>query len=216
MTMDEEREGFAAFLLRMRGMRIEAKSVFAAMESIPRRSFIPLRWQEWAWSNRMVPIECGEALEPCDLHGQALAELDVEPEHRVLEIGTGSGYTAAVLSRLGKRVLTLDRYRTLGEQARLRHESLGIDNVLTRQADGSAGAAADGPFDRIIVWASFDGHPRSFVDQLSSNGIMIAPIGPAEDKQTLVKLVKTGSRFERSDIATVRLQPLVKGAAKAI
>lgn len=212
----DEREGFAAFLLRMRTRGIAAKELFAVMEAVPRKGFVPLQWQDWVWSNRMVPIECGETLEPCDLQAVALAMLDVQPEHRVLEIGAGSGYTAAVLSRLAKRVLSLDRYRTLVEQARLRLEGLGIDNVLVRQADGAAGASADGPFDRIIVWAAFDSHPRHFVDQLSSNGTMIAPVGPAEGPQMLMKLLKTGSRFERSDLEPVRLQPLVKGAAEAI
>jgi protein-L-isoaspartate(D-aspartate) O-methyltransferase len=215
-TVPDEREGFAAFLLRMRSRGIAAKELFAAMEATPRKGFVPLQWQDWVWSNRMVPIECGETLEPCDLQAVALAMLDVQPEHRVLEIGTGSGYTAAVLSRLAKRVLSVERYRTLAEQARLRLEGLGIDNVLIRQADGTGGATADGPFDRIIVWAAFDSHPRQFVEQLSSNGIMIAPVGPAEEPQMLMKLLKTGSRFERFDIEPVRLQALVRGLAQAI
>lgn len=215
-AMADEREGFAAFLLRMRTRGVAAKDLFAAMEATQRKGFVPLQWQDWVWSNRMVPIECGETLEPCDLQAVALAMLDIQPENRVLEIGTGSGYTAAVLSRLAKRVLSLDRYRTLAEQARLRLEGLGIDNVVVRQADGTGGATVDGPFDRIVVWAAFDSHPRHFVDQLSSNGVMIAAVGPAEEPQTLMKLVKTGSRFERFDLEPVRLQPLVKGLAEAI
>lgn len=214
--MSDEREGFAAFMLRMRARGIDARALFSVMEAISRKSFIPPQWHDWAWSDRMVPIECGETLEGCDLHGAALAALEVGPDHRVLEIGTGSGYTAAVIGHLAKRVLTLERFRTLAEEARLRIEGLGLENVIVRQADGSAGAVADGPFDRIIVWAAFDALPREFVDQLSSNGIMIAPIGPAEEEQMLCKLVKTGSRFERIDLEPVRLQPLTKGMAEAI
>jgi protein-L-isoaspartate(D-aspartate) O-methyltransferase len=134
----------------------------------------------------------------------------------VLEVGTGSGYTAAVMARLAGRVLSLDRYRTLIAEAEQRLSALGISNVILRQADGSAGAAADGPFDRIVVWAAFEGPPRNFVDQLASGGVMIAPIGPAEEVQTLARLTKLGSRFEREDIGRVRLQPLASGVAAAL
>ncbi len=134
----------------------------------------------------------------------------------MLEVGTGSGFTAAVMARLGGRVVTVDRYKTLAEQAKQRFEALGITNAFARQADGSNGLPGDGPFDRIVVWAAFDSLPRAFVDQLSTGGIMIAPIGPAEDEQVLAKLTKIGSRFEREDIAKVRLQPIVKGLAAVI
>lgn len=213
---EEEREGFAAFMLRMRSRGLNRKELFAAMEATPRAGFVPSQWRDYAWSQGMLPIECGEAIEGPDLQAVALAALDVGPNHRVLEIGTGSGYTAAVLSRMAARVLTVDRYRTLAEGARQRFETLGIGNIVARQADGAAGLPAEGPFDRIIVWAAFDAPPRSFADQISSNGVMVAPIGPAEEPQTFVKLTKTGSRFEREEVATARLQPIVTGIAASI
>ena len=120
------------------------------------------------------------------------------------------------MARLGGRVLTLDRYKTLAEQARQRFEKLGLANAVARQADGSAGLPGEGPFDRIVVWAAFDSLPRAFVDQLSSGGTMIAPVGPAEGEQVLASLTKVGSRFERTDIATVRLQPIAKGVAAVL
>ena len=134
----------------------------------------------------------------------------------MLEVGTGSGYTAAVMARLGGRVVTLDRYKALVEQARQRFEGLGLVNALVRQADGGNGLPGEGPFDRIVAWTAFDSLPRPFVDQLSSGGIMIAPIGPAEGEQVFSKLTKVGSRFEREDIATVRLQPIAKGVAAVL
>lgn len=216
MTAEDEREGFAAFLLRMRRRGVDSKVLFAAMEEMPRSGFIPAQWREAAWSNRMVPIECGETIEGCDLQATMIDALEVNSAQRVLEIGTGSGYTASILGRLAGRVLTLERFRTLAEQARQRFESLGIENVMARQADGKAGAAADGPFDRIIVWAAFEEMPRSFAEQLTSGGIMVAPIGPGEGPQVVARLVKTGSRFERTDLEEVRLQPLAEGVAAAI
>jgi protein-L-isoaspartate(D-aspartate) O-methyltransferase len=211
-----DRESFAAFLLRARGQGLNDKGIIAAIEATPRRGFVPGQWQAHAWSDRMLPIECGEAIEGLDLQARIIASLALEPSHRVLEIGTGSGFTAAIMARLAARVLTVERYRTLVNQARQRFETLGITNVSARHADGSGGVPSEGPFDRIVVWAAFETLPRNFVDQLSSGGILIAPLGVAESEQKLARLTKVGSRFDREDIATVRLQQLIHGVAAAI
>ena len=212
----DEREAFASFLLRLRGKGIVAKEVISAFEATPRHAFVPDRWQSVAWSEGMIPIECGEAIEGPDLQAEIIASLAIEPGHRVLEIGAGSGFTAAVMARLAARLVTIERYKTLTEQARQRIEALGFTNVSVRHADGSQGLAAEGPFDRIVVWAAFDSLPRNFVEQLASNGVMVAPIGPEEGLQTLTKLTKIGSRFEREDIGTVRLQPIMRSVAAVI
>src|SRR5690606_14320348 len=126
-------------MLRLRASGIASKELFTAFEQTPRGSFVPAEWKAAVWSNRMVPIECGESLEACDLQGAVLHALDLKPGLRVLEIGTGSGYTAAVMARMVERVLSLDRYKTLIEGARLRHEALGLSNILLRQEDGMEG-----------------------------------------------------------------------------
>lgn len=212
----DDREGFAAFLLRMRGRNIADKPLMAAIEAVPRRSFAPAQWQNAVWSERMIPIECGETLEGLDLQALALSALQVAQGQRILEIGTGSGYTAALMARQAARVISLERYKRLIDQARLRLDALGLTNVVLRQADGQKGLPGEGPFDRIVSWASFEALPRHFVDQLSSGGVMVAPIGPAEGEQDLVRLTKLGSRFEREDLAKVRLQPIAEGVAAAI
>jgi len=212
----DQREAFASFLLRLRGKGIVARELVSAFEATPKRAFVPERWQNAAWSDGMIPIECGEAVESPDLQAQVITALAIEPGHRVLEIGTGSGFSAAVMARLAARVVTVERYKTLTELARQRFETLGVVNAFVRQADGSQGLPAEAPFDRIIVWAAFDSLPRSFADQLSSGGIMIAPVGPDEGVQMLNKLTKIGSRFEREDIGAVRLQPIVRSVAQAI
>ncbi|TIT27962.1 MAG: protein-L-isoaspartate O-methyltransferase, partial [Mesorhizobium sp.] len=107
-------------------------------------------------------------------------------------------------------------YKTLAEQAKQRFEAIGIGNVIVRQADGSNGLANEAPFDRIVAWAAFDSLPRFLLDQLSSGGIVIAPIGPEEGEQVLAKLTKVGSRFEREDIGLVRLQPILRSVAAVI
>ena len=212
----DDREGFAAFLLRLRGRGTVPKALIAAFEATPRRGFLAPQFHQLAWSDRMLPIECGEAIEGADMQAAVIAALAIEPGNRVLEIGTGSGYTAAVMSRLAARIVTVDRYKTLVEQARQRFEALGIGNVIVRQTDGSGGLPAEGPFDRIVAWAAFDSLPRFLLDQLSSGGIVIAPIGPEEGEQVLAKLTKVGSRFEREDIGTVRLQPILRSVAAVI
>ncbi len=215
-TGGSDREAFAAFLLRMRARGIANKELIAAIEATPRRLFIPGQHQSLAWSARMLPIECGETIEGVDMQAAIIAALDLDAAHRVLEVGTGTGFTAAVIGRKAARVLTLERYRTLAANARQRIEALGLLNVSVRHADGSGGMASEGPFDRIVAWAAFDSLPRTFVDQISSGGVLIAPIGPAEGEQVWAKLTKVGSRFERVDIGTVRLQPLASGPAAAI
>jgi len=216
MNEQTDREGFGALMLRLRKLGIASPTLVGALEATPRAGFVPDQWQGVAWSDRMIPIGCGEAMEGIDLQASVIAALQIEPGHRVLEVGTGSGFTAAILGRMAARVVTVERFRTLAEEARRRLETLGIFNAFVKHGDGSVGSPPDAPFDRIVVWAAFDTLPRTFSDQLATNGIMIAPIGPAEGEQELARLSKVGSRFDREDIAHVRLQPITRGVAAAL
>jgi protein-L-isoaspartate(D-aspartate) O-methyltransferase len=205
-----DREGFAAFLLRMRGIGLDDKALLTAIEAVPRRDFIEAQFHHLALGPRTIPIACGETLEGLDLQARIIDALGIDGGQRVFEIGTGSGYSAAVMSKLAKRVYTVERFRTLHQDAVHRVRHLGIGNIIANHADGSAGSD-DGPFDRIVSWAAFETIPRQFVDQLVSGGIMVCAIGGAEQPQALARLTKTGSRFEREDIGTVRFQPIVTG-----
>ncbi len=211
-----DRESFAAFLMRMRAVGINDPNLFSAFEATPRRGFVPAVHADVAYSNRTIPIECGEVIEGIDLQATMIAKLGIDETHRVLEVGTGSGFTAAVMARLALRVTTADRFRRLCESARARLEALRLTNVTIRHADAKSGLNGEGPFDRIVVWAAFDGIPRAFVDQLATNGVMVCAIGPEEGEQALVRLTKIGSRFEREDFAKVRFQPLAGTIAAAL
>ncbi|MGB8818675.1 MAG: protein-L-isoaspartate(D-aspartate) O-methyltransferase [Rhizobiaceae bacterium] len=211
-----DRERFAGFLMRMRAKGITDAALLDAFEATPRRGFVPAAFANAAYSDRTVPIECGEVIEGLDLQATVLSALGLDPSHRVLEIGTGSGFTAAVMAHLAARVTTADRYKTLCEQAKTRFEALRIANVIVRHADAKAGLNGEGPFDRIVAWAAFDAMPRAFVDQLATGGVMICPIGPAEGEQVLVRLAKVGSRFERDDLMNVRFQPIAEALAAAL
>ncbi len=211
-----DREGFAAFVLRMRARGMADPALLTAIESVNRRDFVPGQWQDSVWLNRMLPIPCGEAIEGIDLQASVFHALQPQQGLRVLEIGTGSGFGTAVLARLSGRVLSYERYRTLHAEAGRRLEALGIDNVVLRHGDGGAGALSEGPFDRIVVWAAFESLPRNFVEQIASNGLMVCAIGPGDGVQQLVRLTKIGSRFDREDFGQVRLQPLAAGIAATL
>jgi protein-L-isoaspartate(D-aspartate) O-methyltransferase len=143
-------------------------------------------------------------------------QLVLRPDHRVLEIGTGSGYQAAVLSRLAREVVSIERYRTLAAQARARLEALGYDNVEVLLGDGLADCPDRAPFDRIVVTAAAEEVPQALIDQLADDGIMIVPIGPHNGPQRIVKLTKSPAGIEREDLIAVRFVPLLPGQAQEL
>ena len=143
-------------------------------------------------------------------------QLEVEPQHRVLEIGTGSGYQAAILSRLAREVVSIERYRTLADTARDRLKTLGYANVTVLAGDGFAGAPEQAPFDRIIVTAAAEEIPEALVEQLGEGGKMVLPLGPRHGAQQIVKLSKTAGGLTRQDLIAVRFVPLLPGQAREL
>ncbi len=211
-----EREGLAALILRLRGDGLQESTLLAAVEETPRTIFTPPAFSDAAYSRRLVPIDCGAFMEGADLAVQMLYLLMLRPGQRVLEIGTGSGFTAAVMARIAERVFTLDRYKTLVSLARQRFERLDLRNIAARHADGSHGLKGEGTFDRILVTAAFDAVPRFFVDQLVAGGILVAPVIEEDGRCMLMRMTKVGSRFEREELFAVPFEPLVPGRAMAL
>lgn len=211
-----EKEGFAALVLRLRSEGISDLDLLTAVEQTSRSQFVPPPLAEDAYSSRTVPIDCGSFMEGADLAVRLLHRLQVKPGHRVLEIGTGSGFTAAVIGRIAERVLTVERYRTLVTQAQTRIDSLGLRNVIVRQADGSNGMPGEGTFDRIFVTTAFPTLPRFYAEQLTHGGSMVAPLVVDENTCMMMRLTKTGSRFEREDLFTVPFLPVVPHIAAAL
>lgn len=210
------KEGFAALCLRLRARGVVNADLLNAVEQTPRQFFVPAEFLAQAWTSRTLPIECGAILEGADLAVTLLDAMKLKASHRVLEIGTGSGFTAAVLSRLVERVLTVDRYRTLVTLAQERMDKLSLRNVVVRQADGSAGLQGEGTFDRILVTAAFSALPRVYAEQLVSGGVMIAPVMREDGMARMVRLTKSGSRFEREDMFDVPFQPIVPQVAQVL
>ena len=210
-----DREGFASFVMRMRGYGIDDPRLFAAIEATPRQSFLASAWSHLAYSSRAATLDCGEYMEGIDEQARAIAALKLEPGHRVLEIGTGSGFTAAVMSSLAGRVTTVERYRKLCDHALQQFVSLKRENIMVKHADGRHGMPG-GPFDRILIWLAFDEVPRHFVDLLATHGVLIAPIGPGDGPQVMTRIAKVGSRFEQEDLMAVRYQPFIEGVSSVL
>jgi protein-L-isoaspartate(D-aspartate) O-methyltransferase len=211
-----EKEGFAALVLRLRSAGISNIDLLTAVEQTPRSQFVPPTLSQEAYSSRTVPIDCGAFMEGADLAVRLLAALQVKPGHRVLEIGTGSGFTAAVIGRIAERVLTVERYKTLAVAAQARVDALGLRNVIVRQADGSNGIPGEGTFDRIFVTTAFTVLPRFYAEQLTHGGSMVAPLIADDESCMMVRLTKTGSRFEREDLFKAPFLPIIPQVAAAL
>src|SRR5690242_5417350 len=166
------------FLLALRQRGISSAAVLRAMEDVPREQFVTADCVEAAYADQALPIACGQTISQPYVVAYMTEQLAVAPQHRVLEIGAGSGYQAAVLSRLAREVVTVERYRTLAETARTRLATLGYDNVTVVVGDGFAGHPEAAPYDRIIVTAAAEEIPESLVAQLGEGGVMLLPLGP--------------------------------------
>jgi protein-L-isoaspartate(D-aspartate) O-methyltransferase len=208
-------EAVASLLLRLRTAGIMDKRLFEAFEAVPRQNFVPIVFLDVSYSPGSFPIECGQSMESADQLARILLALDVQPGNRILEIGTGSGYVTALLAHMGGKVTSLDRYRTLIEKARQRLSQLKVDNATFEQRDGRDGIPGQ-LYDRIYISGAIEQVPKQFLDQLASNGILVAPIGPGDGVQTVTKLTKIGSRFEKEELFETRSQPLAPGVARAI
>lgn len=209
-------QGAAELILRLRELGIVDHRILSAFEKVPRNNFVPVIYHEEAWERGMFPIECGQTMTSVDSVAMALHALDPVKDAKSLELGTGTGYQAALLGTLTRQVVTVERFRTLCEKARTRLENCRITNVQVLHEDGSNGLGGDQLFDRIIANCSFDSVPKGFLDYMSSGAIMIAAVGPPDDVQTLKKLTKVGSRFEAEDLGQVRYQPFISGKSQAI
>src|ERR1700747_1086992 len=166
------------FQLTLRRRGISDQSVLRAMDEVPREHFVAAELAHSAYEDQALPIACGQTISQPYVVAYMTEQLDVEPQHHVLEIGTGSGYQAAVLSRLAREVVTIERYRTLADTARERLRALGYTNVTVRLGDGMAGAPDLAPFDRIMVTAAAEDVPDALVAQLTAGGKMVLPVGP--------------------------------------
>jgi protein-L-isoaspartate(D-aspartate) O-methyltransferase len=213
---ETEDVGRMEFLLALRRRGIADKAVLRAMDDVPRAVFVASEFTDAAYADRALPIACGQTISQPYVVAYMTEQLGIAREHRVLEVGTGSGYQAAVLSRLAGEVVSLERYRTLAEAARVRLAKLGYGNVDTVVGDGLAGWPERAPYDRIIVTAAAERMPETLVDQLAEGGVMLLPLGSHGGTQHIVKLTKSSTGVAREDLIPVRFVPLIAGQAREL
>jgi protein-L-isoaspartate(D-aspartate) O-methyltransferase len=204
------------FLLTLRRRGIADAAVLRAMDEVPRERFVAREMAGNAYADHALPIDCGQTISQPYVVAYMTEQLGVLPHHRVLEVGTGSGYQAAVLSRLAREVVSIERYRTLAEQARGRLHDLGYDNAEVIVGDGLAGVPERAPFDRILITAAAADVPQALVEQLGEGGVMVLPLGPHEGPQYIVKFTWTPSELKRENLIGVRFVPLLPGQAREL
>src|SRR5260370_22154608 len=204
------------FMLTLRRRGVGEGGVLRGMDEVGGEYLVEGQFQDAAYADQALPIACGQTISQPYVVAYMTEQLGVRPHHRVLEVGTGSGYQAAILSRLALEVVTIERFGTLGEAAGARLETLGYRNVEVRLGDGLAGAPDRAPFDRIIVTAATETVPESLVGQLAQDGVMVLPLGPHASPQNLVKLTKTEDGTRREGLIAVRFVPLLPGQARGL
>ncbi len=205
------------FQLALRRRGISDKAVLRAMDEVPREYFVASGFAESAYADQALPIACGQTISQPFVVAYMTEKLEVEPQHRVLEVGTGTGYQAAILARLAREVVSIERYRTLADAARERLRTLGYTNVTIRAGDGMAGAPDLAPFDRIMVTAAAEEVPEALITQLAEGGKMVLPVGPRHDAQYIIKLTKQpGGALTREELIAVRFVPLLPGQAREL
>ncbi|MDO6483329.1 MAG: protein-L-isoaspartate(D-aspartate) O-methyltransferase [Shimia thalassica] len=213
MTEDTLAERKMQFLFALRSKGVTDTRVLTAMEKVDRGLFVRGLFAERAYEDTPLPIACGQTISQPSVVGLMTQALDVSPRDKVLEVGTGSGYQAAILSQLARRIYTVDRHKRLVRDARQVFEALDLANITAFTSDGSFGLPEQAPFDRIIVTAAAEDPPGPLLAQLKIGGIMVVPVGQSDTVQSMIRVRRHEQGFDYDEIRPVRFVPLVEGLA---
>jgi len=213
-------------IMTLRGQGIHDQRVLSVVERTPREIFVEEPFAHQAWDNSALPIACGQTISQPFVVAYITQELKLEPNMRVLELGTGSGYQAAVLAPLCRRVYTIERHRPLLKQAEARFRQLKLDNVVTKHGDGLTGWPEQAPFDRIVLSAAVAEVPLILIEQLKPGGALIAPVGtvpksngfglPESFSQRLTRIIRTEAGVEQEVLLPVVFVPMVSGVPQEV
>jgi protein-L-isoaspartate(D-aspartate) O-methyltransferase len=214
MTDAERAEEIMRFIFTLRSRGVTDARVLAAMERIDRAAFLRGIFLERAYEDMPLPIACGQTISQPSVVALMTEALEVGERDKVLEVGTGSGYQAAILSQLARRVYTVERHRRLVSEAREVFDRLGLVNITALSGDGSHGLPEQAPFDRIIVTAAAEDPPGPLLAQLRVGGIMIVPVGQSDAVQQLIKVRRLESGLDYEELRPVRFVPLLEGMAR--
>lgn len=202
------------FLFALRSRGVTDKRVLQAMEEIDRGLFVRGIFTDRAYEDMPLPIACGQTISQPSVVGLMTQALQLSPRDKVLEVGTGSGYQAAILSRLVRRVYSVDRHARLVRAANAVFSELNLTNITAMTSDGSHGLPDQAPFDRIIVTAAAEDPPGPLLAQLKIGGIMVVPVGQSDAVQTLIRVHRTERGYDYDEILPVRFVPLLEGLGK--
>ncbi len=203
-------------LMALRNQGVRDMRVLEAIERVPRELFVNEVFRPMAWDDSALPISCGQTISQPFVVAYMTHHLQLDPRHKVLEIGTGSGYQTAVLAQLCRRVYTIERYRTLAAEAGERFRQLGLTNITQLVADGMKGWPQQAPFERIIVTAAARDVPPALLEQLAVGGIMVIPVGKDTREQQLQRITRGDEGIRTESLLPVRFVPLVEGLAKEL
>ena len=201
------------FVFTLRSAGVTDGRVLQAMEAVPRGDYVSTLFKARAFEDTALPISCGQTISSPSIVGFMSQALDVTPRCKVLEIGTGSGYQTAILSRLARRVYSVERHKPLAAEAHARMTRAGCANVVVQVGDGSQGLPEQAPFDRILVTAAAEDVPSTLLAQLKPGGILVMPVGGSDQIQMLIKVIKTDAGLEYKELQAVRFVPLIEGVA---
>lgn len=216
---DREGAGFdperkMQFLYQLRQKGVMDKRVLTAMERVDRGAFVRGHFAARAYEDMPLPISSGQTISQPSVVGLMTQALNVQPRDTVLEVGTGSGYQAAILSHLARRVYTIDRHRNLTRAAEIAFTKQGLVNITVLTRDGSFGLPDQGPFDRILVTAAAEDPPGPLMQQLKIGGVMVVPVGQSDTVQSLIKVTRHETGYDYEELMPVRFVPLIEGTAR--
>ncbi len=204
----------ALLMLKLRKVGVSSTEILDCIETIDRSRFVSKSFLNRCLEDIALPIECGQTISQPSLVGFMTQQLEIPRRSKVLEIGTGSGYQTAVLSKFASRVYSIERYKKLVDIAKKRLEDLKIYNVIILLQDGFYGYSPQSPFDRIIVTAAVEEIPSSLINQLKIGGVMLIPVGLPNEKQSLLKVVKTEKSLDIKELMSVRFVQMKEGLIK--
>ncbi len=211
LSREEQLRALKAHLQRELSRHVSDPRVLAVLEAIPREFFVADPFLHHSYDNAALPIGCGQTISQPLVVARMTEQLDLTDRHKVLEIGTGSGYQTAVLSRLCRRVYTVERHAPLLKEAEARFSAMTLRNVVTREGDGHRGWPEQAPFERILVTAAAEDIPRRLVDQLAVGGLMVLPVGKEGGDQEVIRVRRHETHIQTESLFPVRFVPMVEG-----
>ena len=214
--MNSNDEQKMQFILSIRSKGVVDNNVLKALETVNREQFLKGLFAQRAYEDTPLPIECGQTISQPSIVGLMTQALRITNRDKILEIGTGSGYQTAILSKLARRIYSVERFKPLYEEARAIFRKLQLNNITSLWGDGSQGVGEQQPFDRIIVTAAAEDPPPTLLNQLKIGGIMIIPVGQSDEIQKLIRVERTEKNFKYEDLCDVRFVPLLEGREEDI